>query len=158
MTNHTPQIKILWEGSADQSIAPPSYESTGAAGADLRANLPPADRATGIALAPMARALISTGLRVEIPVGYEMQIRPRSGLAFKHGITVLNAPGTIDSDYRGGVGVLLVNLSPTAYTINHGDRIAQAIIAPVLQASYEITDDLVPSARGTGGFGSTGRA
>ena len=108
--------------------------------------------------APMQRAVVPTGLCVEIPPGFEMQIRPRSGLALKHGITLPNTPGTIDSDYRGPLGVALVNLGTAPYTIAHGDRIAQIIIAPVLQARFMLTDTLSATARGLGGFGSTGRS
>jgi len=105
----------------------------------------------------MERAICPTGLRVEIPPGYEMQIRPRSGLAVKHGITLPNTPGTIDSDYRGPLGVALVNLGAEPYTIRHGDRIAQMVVAPVVQVAFEIVDSLSATARGEGGFGSTGR-
>ena len=152
-----PTIKILWEAWADQTQPLPRYETEGAAGADLRANLLPEDRALGLTLAPMQRAVVSTGIRVEIPAGYEMQIRPRSGLAVKFGITLPNTPGTIDSDYRGPLGVALVNLGSAPYTIHHGDRIAQAVVAPVLQARFEVVDFLGETLRGAGGFGSTGR-
>ena len=104
----------------------------------------------------MERRIVPTGLRVEIPEGYEMQIRPRSGLALKHGLSLPNTPGTIDSDYRGPLGVLLVNFGAEPYTIGHGDRIAQAIVAPVVQATYEVVEALGDSHRGQGGFGSTG--
>jgi dUTP pyrophosphatase len=150
-------IKTLREDWADDTIDLPSYETQGAAGADLRANLQPEDRETGITLEPMQRLIVPTGLRVEIPQGYEMQVRPRSGLALKHGITLPNTPGTIDSDYRGPVGVPLINLSDTAYTIAHGERIAQAVIAPVVQGRFTLTQTLSETKRGTGGFGSTGR-
>ena len=152
-----PTIKILWEAWADQAQPLPRYETEGAAGADLRANLQPEDRALGLTLAPMQRAVVSTGIRVEIPAGYEMQIRPRSGLAVKFGITLPNTPGTIDSDYRGPLGVALVNLGSAPYTIHHGDRIAQAVVAPVLQARFEVVDFLGETLRDAGGFGSTGR-
>jgi dUTP pyrophosphatase len=105
----------------------------------------------------MQRAIVPTGVRVEIPDGYEMQIRPRSGLALRHGISLPNTPGTIDSDYRGPLGVLLVNFGADSYTIHHGDRVAQCIVAPVVQARFEPVGALGESARGTGGFGSTGR-
>ncbi len=153
----TPIIKVLREDWADPEIALPRYETHGAAGADLRANLAPEDRARGITLAPMQRAIIPTGLRVEIPEGFEMQIRPRSGLALKHGISLPNTPGTIDADYRGPLGVLLINLGTEPYLIEHGARIAQAIVAPVVQARFEVTDALGDTARGEGGFGSTGK-
>ncbi|MCC0065287.1 MAG: dUTP diphosphatase, partial [Defluviimonas sp.] len=110
MTEPAPVIGVLREDWADPSVALPAYETSGAAGADIRANLPPESRATGIRLAPQARVVVPTGLRVEIPAGYEIQIRPRSGLALRHGISLPNTPGTIDSDYRGPLGVLLINL------------------------------------------------
>ena len=154
----TPVLRFLWEDWADRSLGLPAYETAGAAGADIRANLQPGDRATGITLAPMARQIIATGLRVEIPLGFEMQIRPRSGLALKHGISLPNTPGTIDSDYRGPLGVALINLGAEPYTIAHGDRIAQMVIAPVVQARFELADSLSDTARGMGGFGSTGRS
>ncbi|MPQ92994.1 dUTP diphosphatase [Thioclava sp. JE_KL1] len=152
-----PIIKVLREDWADPEIALPRYETHGAAGADLRANLTAEDREGGITLAPMQRAIIPTGLRVEIPEGFEMQIRPRSGLALKHGISLPNTPGTIDADYRGPLGVLLINLGTEPYLIEHGARIAQAIVAPVVQARFEVTDALGDTARGAGGFGSTGK-
>lgn len=145
------------ESWADPMVPLPGYETVGAAGADIRANLPEDMRAAGMTLAPMQRAVVPTGLCCEIPQGFEMQIRPRSGLALKHGITLPNTPGTIDSDYRGPLGVALVNLGDAPYTIAHGDRIAQIIIAPVLQARFVLTDTLSETRRGVGGFGSTGR-
>lgn len=153
----TPTVLVLWEDWADRTLPLPSYETAGAAGADLRANLRPEDRTTGVTLVPMQRAILPTGLRVEIPPGFEMQIRPRSGLAVKHGITLPNTPGTIDSDYRGPLGVALVNLGAEPYVIQHGDRIAQAVIAPVLQAGFRAVQALGETARGEGGFGSTGK-
>lgn len=154
-----PIIKVVREDWADPEIALPGYETAGSAGADLRVNLKPEDRAQGLTLYPLQRLVLPTGLRVEIPEGFEMQIRPRSGLALKHGISLPNTPGTIDSDYRGPLGVLLINLGREPYTIHHGDRIAQAVIAPVVQAVYEVTDaPLSDTARGKGGFGSTGKA
>ena len=106
----------------------------------------------------MARMIVPTGLRVEIPPGHEMQVRPRSGLAFRHGISLANTPGTIDSDYRGPLGVLLINLGRESFKINHGDRIAQLVIAPVVQATFVLAADLGNTVRGVGGFGSTGKA
>ncbi len=153
----TPVLRVLWEDWADRTLPLPSYETPGAAGADLRANLPPDSRAAGLRLAPMQRAVVPTGLRVEIPAGFEMQIRPRSGLALKHGISLPNTPGTIDSDYRGPLGVLVVNLGAEVYVIQHGDRIAQAVVAPVVQARFEPAEALSATGRGSGGFGSTGR-
>ncbi len=152
-----PDIAVLWEDWADRSLPLPRYETSGAAGADLRANLRPEDREAGVTLPPMGRAILPTGLRVAIPEGYEMQIRPRSGLAVKSGVTVVNAPGTIDSDYRGPLGVALVNLSDQPYIVRHGDRIAQAVVGPVVQAGYVVVESLDETARGAGGFGSTGR-
>lgn len=148
-----PTIRMIWTEEADRSLPLPSYETPGAAGADLRANLP--DR-SGITLAPGERALIPTGLRVEIPPGFEMQVRPRSGLALKKGLSLPNTPGTIDSDYRGPLGIILINHGQSPVTITHGDRIAQAVIAPVVQARFELTDTLSDTVRGEGGFGSTG--
>jgi len=150
-------IKILREDGADAAIPLPAYETPGSAGADIRANLRPEDRESGFILDPGQRVLIPTGLILEIPQGYEVQVRPRSGLALKHGITLPNTPGTIDSDYRGPVGVPLVNLSDRPYTIAHGERIAQMVVAPVVQARFVLTATLGETARGTGGFGSTGR-
>ena len=149
-------VRCSHEDWADKAIALPAYATSGAAGADVRANFPDTDRANGIELAPGQRALIPTGLRVEIPTGYEMQLRPRSGLALKQGLTLLNTPGTIDSDYRGPLGVILINLGQKAVQVSHGDRIAQAIVSPVIQAQFASFDTLSDSDRGVGGFGSTG--
>lgn len=141
----------------------PQYQTAGAAGMDLQANLPILGSIGGeevrkiVILKPLERALIPTGLYVAIEDGYEMQIRPRSGLAYKQGITVLNSPGTIDSDYRGEVGVLLVNLSDTAVSIKHGERIAQAVFARAEQAELDPVLFLDDTRRGTGGFGHTGK-
>lgn len=152
-----PELRIMWEDWADRSLALPAYETPGAAGADIRANLLPEQRDTGITLQPMQRLIVPTGIRVEIPEGFEMQVRPRSGLALKHGITLPNTPGTIDSDYRGPLGVALVNLGAEPYTVQHGDRIAQMIVAPVVQVRMVVVEALGETARGAGGFGSTGR-
>ncbi|MCB2134791.1 MAG: dUTP diphosphatase [Rhodobacteraceae bacterium] len=152
-----PVIRVLREDWADPDVPLPAYETPGAAGADLRANLPAAERGAGVRLAPMERRIVPTGLRIEIPAGYEAQIRPRSGLALKFGISLPNTPGTIDSDYRGPLGVLLVNLGAEPFVIGHGDRIAQMIVAPVVQAGFAEAASLGDTARGTGGFGSTGR-
>ena len=151
-----PNIAVVRDVGADDAIAMPSYESHGAAGADVRANFPSDTRSTGVTLTQGARALIPTGLRVAIPQGFEIQVRPRSGLALKTGVTVANAPGTIDSDYRGPLGVILVNLGDAPVTINHGDRIAQLVVAVVAQATFAHSESLDVTARGTGGFGSTG--
>ena len=153
----TPVLRIMWEPWADRSLPLPGYETAGAAGADIRANLLPEMRDEGLVLQPMQRAIVPTGFRVEIPLGYEMQIRPRSGLAVKHGISLPNTPGTIDSDYRGPLGVALINFGSAPYVIAHGDRIAQMIVAPVVQARFEVAERLSGTARGEGGFGSTGR-
>ena len=153
----TPVLCVLWEDGADQTLGLPGYETPGAAGADIRANLKKADRATGFTLDPMHRAIVPTGIRLQIPPGFEVQIRPRSGLALKHGITLPNTPGTIDSDYRGPLGVLLINFGAEPYTIQHGDRIAQMIVAPVVQAAFKVVSALGETGRGAGGFGSTGR-
>lgn len=147
-------VAFQWEDGADRDLGLPAYETTGAAGADLRANFP--DRAS-VMLAPGARALVPTGLRLAVPAGYEVQVRPRSGLALKHGITLLNSPGTIDSDYRGPLGVIVMNAGHEAFHISHGDRIAQMVLAPVLRATFDLVDTLEDTARGQGGFGSTGR-
>ena len=150
-------VRVMWEDWADRALTLPQYETAGSAGADLRANLKPEDRATGFTLDPMRRAIIPTGIHIAIPMGYEMQIRPRSGLALKFGISLPNTPGTIDSDYRGPLGVALINLGHDPYTIHHGDRIAQAVIAPVVQAGFAVVEVLDETERGEGGFGSTGR-
>lgn len=152
----TPLVQVVWEDWADRALPLPAYQTAGSAGADICANLPHELRAGGITLNPMERMVVPTGLRVAIPAGFEMQIRPRSGLATRHGITLPNTPGTIDSDYRGPLGVALVNLGPTPYTIHHGDRVAQCVIAPVLQAAYTVVEALDETDRGSGGFGSTG--
>ncbi len=137
----------------NQSAHPlPHYQTGGAAGMDLRANL-----SQDIVLKPMERALIPTGLFIELPQGVEAQIRPRSGLAYQSGITVLNAPGTIDSDYRGELKVLLINLSQEAFTIQNGERIAQLIVAAYVTIGWEEVAELTTSVRNAGGFGSTGK-
>lgn len=129
----------------------PAYQTESAAGLDLRAEL-----GTPVLLRPLERAVIGTGLYMELPAGYEAQVRPRSGLAAKQGVTVLNSPGTIDADYRGEIGVILVNLSNEDVTISHGDRIAQLVIARYEQAEWVEVDALNETTRGAGGFGSTG--
>ena len=149
-------LKLCWTETADRSLPLPAYQTAGAAGADLVANLAPEDRDGGLVLAPGARALVPTGLRVAVPEGHELQLRPRSGLALKHGITLPNSPGTIDSDYRGPLGVIVMNAGQEAFTVTHGMRIAQAVLAPVLRADFEMVEDLDDTARGRGGFGSTG--
>lgn len=129
----------------------PSYETRASAGMDLRANL-----AEPIVLKPLERALVKTGLFIELPLGYEAQVRPRSGLAFKKGITVLNSPGTVDADYRGEIGVILVNLSNEEFTVENGERIAQLVIAKHERAEWLEVTELSETSRGEGGFGSTG--
>jgi dUTP pyrophosphatase len=152
------RVQVVWEDWADRSVALPAYQTAGAAGADICANLPEALREAGLVIAPMARVVVPTGIRVAIPVGFEMQIRPRSGLAVKSGITLPNTPGTIDSDYRGPLGVALVNLGAEDFIVRHGDRIAQCVVAPVLQAGFSVVEALDETERGAGGFGSTGVA
>lgn len=129
----------------------PNYETLASAGMDLRANL-----SEPITLAPLERAIVKTGLFIELPIGYEAQVRPRSGLAAKKGITVLNSPGTVDADYRGEIGVILVNLSNEAFVVENGERIAQLIIAKHERAIWLETEELSETSRGEGGFGSTG--
>jgi dUTP pyrophosphatase len=141
------QVKIINQSKH----AIPAYETLASAGMDVRANI-----SESITLAPFERALVKTGLFIELPVGYECQVRPRSGLAFKNGITVLNSPGTIDADYRGEIGVILVNLSNTSFTIEDGERIAQLVFAKVEQAEWLKVEVLTETDRGAGGFGSTG--
>ena len=129
----------------------PSYETSQSAGMDIRANID-----EPITLKPLQRALIKTGIFMELPVGYEAQVRPRSGLAYKHGLTVLNSPGTIDADYRGEIGVVLVNLSDTPFEVVDGERIAQLVIAKHETIAWEDTTELTDTERGAGGYGSTG--
>lgn len=129
----------------------PNYETIASAGMDLRANLD-----EPIVLSPLGRAIIKTGLFIELPIGYEAQVRPRSGLAAKRGVTVLNSPGTIDADYRGEIGVILVNLSNEAFTVENGERIAQLVIAKHERAEWLEVEVLTETSRGEGGFGSTG--
>ena len=137
-----------------EGLALPAYETTGSAGMDLRAALPASEP---VVLAPGERRLIPTGLKIALEPGYEAQVRPRSGLALKHGVTCLNSPGTIDSDYRGEVGVILINHGQIAFEINRGERIAQMVIAPYAQAVMAEVEALDETARGAGGFGHTGR-
>ena len=142
------QIRII-----NQSNNPlPVYETAGSAGMDIRAYVD-----VDVLLKPMERKLIPTGLFIELPDGYEAQLRPRSGMAFKHGITLPNTPATIDSDYRGEIKVAVINLSEQEFTIKNGDRIAQMIIAKYEKASWELTDSLTETKRGEGGFGHTGK-
>ena len=144
---NTCEIKCV----AKDGVAVPSYETSGAAGADVRAFLN-----EPVVIPVGKRAMIPTGLFFSIPEGFEIQVRPRSGLAAKNGVTVLNTPGTIDSDYRGEVKIILINLGDADFTVNNGDRIAQLIVAPVTQGIFVKTDKLDETERGAGGFGSTG--
>jgi dUTP pyrophosphatase len=143
------QVKII-----NRSANPlPSYATADAAGMDLRANLE-----TALTLQPLERVLVPTGLFMELPSGFEAQLRPRSGLAIKQGLTLLNTPGTIDADYRGEIKVIMINLSNEPQTIQHGDRIAQMVIAPFVQATLAEVPELSDTARGAGGFGHTGKS
>lgn len=138
-----------------EGLALPAYETEHAAGMDLRAAVP---EDKPLRLEPGARALVPTGLAIALPEGFEAQVRPRSGLALKHGITCLNSPGTVDADYRGELAVILINHGQDVFEIRRGERIAQMVIAPVTRAEWRQVDTLPQSARGAGGFGSTGRA
>ncbi len=151
MSNITVQVRPLphFEG-----LELPAYETSGSAGMDVRAAVP---GDAPVILAPGARAMVETGLSVAIPEGYEIQVRPRSGLAAKHGLTCLNTPGTIDSDYRGEIKVILINLGADAFTIKRGERIAQLVLAPVTRLAWSEVEELGTTERGAGGFGSTGR-
>jgi dUTP pyrophosphatase len=140
------EVKRLAHG---EGLPLPAYATTGAAGMDVVA-------AEGVVIAPGARHAVATGLAVAVPQGYEIQVRPRSGLALKHGITVPNTPGTIDSDYRGELKVILINLGGEPFTIARGDRVAQLVLAPVVQAAWDEVEELDATERGAGGFGSTG--
>ncbi|MEM8841669.1 MAG: dUTP diphosphatase [Pseudomonadota bacterium] len=150
-------LEVTTLDNFDPDLPLPAYETVGAAGMDLRACLDAKDRQMGIALPTLGRALIPTGLALAIPAGFEMQIRPRSGLAARHGVTLVNTPGTIDSDYRGEIGVLMINLGGDTYWVRHGDRIAQMVAAPVTRAMLSRVATLDQTARGDGGFGSTGK-
>ena len=142
------KIKIVNNSQHDS----PKYATSQSAGLDLRANL-----TESITLKSLARTLVKTGLFIELPQGYEAQVRPRSGLAYKKGITVLNSPGTIDADYRGEIGVILINLSEENFTVEDGERVAQMVIAPYVKAQWSEVDELGATDRGEGGFGSTGK-
>ena len=150
-------VPLLRLPSHDVRLALPGYETAGSAGMDLRACLAPDDRERGLVMPPLGRVLVSTGLALALPEGFEGQVRPRSGLAVRHGITVLNAPGTIDSDYRGEIKVPLINLGERNHTICHGDRIAQLVVAAYARVALEEVPELAETQRGAGGFGSTGR-
>lgn len=146
-----PSIEVSQISRHSERLPLPRYMSEGSAGLDLMADL-----TAPLTLAPLARALIPTGLKLALPSTHEAQVRPRSGLALRHGITVLNSPGTIDSDYRGEISVILINLGDAPFEIQRGDRIAQLVIAPVTQVQLHLVSDLEESERGQGGFGSTG--
>lgn len=137
-----------------EGLLMPAYETADAAGMDLRAAVPEQEP---VALAPGERAMIPTGLTIALPSGYEAQVRPRSGLAAKHGVTCLNSPGTVDADYRGEVKVILINLGQEPFIVKRGERIAQMVIAPVTRAEWNVVAQLDETRRGAGGFGSTGR-
>lgn len=142
-------VKIVRE---NDKIELPKYETSGAAGMDIRANI-----TEPIVLGSLERTLVPTGLKIAIPEGYEVQVRPRSGLALKHGITLLNTPGTIDSDYRGELKIIVANMSKDAYTINPGERIGQLVLNKVEQIEWEVVETLDETERGAGGFGHTGK-
>ena len=152
----TPFVRLAWAEGADRALPLPSYKTEGAAGADLCAHLLPESRAGGLTLQPGERAAVPTGLRMAIPEGYEGQVRARSSLG-RRGLLLPNAPGTIDADYRGEVLVLLLNAGDEAVMLSHGERIAQLVVAPVSRARFELAETLDETARGAGGFGSTGR-
>jgi len=145
-------VRLRRTSARTPALPLPSYQTAGSAGADLCADLE-----APLTLAPGQRALVPTGFAIEIPPGFEGQVRPRSGLAVKHGVSMPNAPGTIDSDYRGELQVALVNLGQAAVTLQRGDRIAQLVIAPVVRAEFTLAGELGETERGSGGFGSTGR-
>lgn len=144
--------KVVVAVTLEEGVQLPKYESLAAAGLDVRANI-----SEKIVLGSLERALVPTGIRMAIPEGYEIQVRPRSGLAWKHGITMLNSPGTIDADYRGEIKVIVVNLSKEAYTIEPQERIAQLVLNKVEQLEFQIVDSLDETERGEGGFGHTGK-
>ena len=152
MPQSTPEFPVVVKIVNESGNPLPAYATEGSAGMDLCAHIH-----ESVVLEPLERKLIPTGLFIELPTGYEAQIRPRSGLALKQGITCLNSPGTIDADYRGEIGVILINLSNEMQVIKTGDRIAQMVIAPVTQISWEPATELTPTNRGAGGFGSTGK-
>lgn len=152
-----PEIVVAWCAEADTTLPLPDYATSGSAGADLRANLAPQDRAGGLLVRPGARLLVPTGLRIVVPAGFEAQIRPRSGLALRHGLVLPNSPGTVDADYRGPLGVIVLNAGACALRIAHGERIAQMVVAPVARAGFALGPVPSDTVRGAGGFGSTGR-
>lgn len=152
MNERNVQVRIVRLPHAD-GLEPPAYQSSGAAGLDLSCALAASE---SLSLEPGGRLLVPTGFSIELPAGFEAQVRPRSGLAAKHGVTVLNSPGTIDSDYRGELKIIMINLGEEAFAIKRGDRIAQLVAAPVQLATFAEVAELSDTERGTGGFGSTG--
>ncbi len=156
MTGNPVLVRIIRLEGFDHEVALPCRMTPGSSGADVRANLEMEVRTSGIPIPSFGRALVPLGFTLEIPEGYEGQIRSRSGLALKHGVCVLNSPGTIDSDYRGPVGVILANMGPDEYTVMHGERIAQLVIVPVASHDFRVAEDITMTSRGAGGFGSTG--
>lgn len=144
--------KVKVQVLMSEGVTLPKYETSGSAGMDIRANIP-----EPIVLNSLERVLVPTGIKISIPEGYEVQVRPRSGLALKHGITVLNTPGTIDSDYRGEIGIILINLSKNEYTIQPKERIGQLVLNKIAQIEFEIVENLDNTERGDGGFGHTGK-
>ncbi len=150
------RVAVLRLPHHDPALPLPAYATAGAAGLDVAACLPEGERAAGRVLAPGARTLVPTGLALAIPEGWEVQVRPRSGLALRHGLTLPNSPGTIDADYRGELGVILLNLGDASVVIDHGMRIAQLVLAPVTRIVWDEVQVLPESVRGAGGFGSTG--
>ena len=150
------EVSVITLENHDPNLRLPAYETPGSSGMDLIACLAPGDRKSGIKIPSLGRALIPTGIAIALPDETEAQLRPRSGSALRNGITVLNSPGTVDADYRGEIKVLLVNLGAETVTVEHGDRIAQMVIAPVVQARLTVAETLDQTQRGAGGFGSTG--
>ena len=146
-------VKLKKLDHYDNELPLPHYQTVGAAGADIRACLGPGEK---LVIKPGERVLIPTGLSVEVPLGYELQVRPRSGLSFKTGLMVVNSPGTVDSDYRGEVKIIIGNLGLNDEEVSHGDRVAQILFAPVTIGVFEVSEVLSDTSRGTGGFGSTG--
>jgi len=151
MTDNMHPLRVSFKALTAADLTPPDYQTAGAAGMDLRAAVQEA-----LTLQPGEYRLIPCGFAIAVPEGYEAQVRPRSGLANKHGVTVLNAPGTIDADYRGEVGVILVNHGPAPFSVSRGDRIAQLVVAPVVRVSWDPVEVLPETSRGSGGFGHTG--
>ena len=150
------KVAVGWTEDADQDLGLPKYETDGAAGADIRANFSAEHRNKGVTIAPFQRVLVPTGLRFEIPNGVEGQLRPRSGLALNHGITLLNSPGTIDSDYRGQIGLIMINMGEFEFEIKHGMRVAQIVFGSTLKVDFKFSKNLSQTIRSGSGFGSTG--